>query len=209
MCYGPTCLAYLLCAVLFGFLFVIYFSLRYRKIFLEKNLNLTADQVWEGVAKRADQKNLKRSDLIFSIRQDGSASEIVLVIKNDQNELVGRIVCPVGSREYRMWVGKDTYRINFLLSGLRSAHLNPEANDFVLASYKTLNVFGKHQFDIPGYGILTSERSSFNWRVNFNYRVSKKLIGTNQGISPTREIGRVLVLPSEIPLHLRIFMLAI
>ena len=209
MCYDQTCLGYMLIAILVGFSGMIYLSLRYRKNFLEKNMHITADQVWQEVAKRESQKNLKKSDLLFGIKQDGSASVGILVIKDANNQVVGRIEFPIGKREYKMWVGNDQYRINFPLSFRSSANLKRDADDSVLASYNMLNIFGKHKFEIPGYGILVSERPALSWRIIFNYIIGDNLVGMKQEISPTREIGKLAILPSNIPLHVRIFILVL
>ena len=192
------------------FAILIYFSLKYRKTFLAQNLQLTADQVWQNVNIKTDHARIKKSDLLFGIQQDGSASTVIFVVKNFNNEVVGRIECRMGSHEYQIWVGSDLYRISFLLSGWRSAQLTSDKAPSVLATYKMLNVLGKHEINIPGYGVLISERATFiNWLGVFRYRAAKNFIGLKQQISPTREIGKLVVLPPEIPLYLRIFILAL
>lgn len=207
MCYNQSCLGYLLVAIIVGFIGLIYFSLKYRKIFLANNLKISADQIWEGVAERATQANFEKSDLLFSIYQDKLSAVGMLIFKNSQDQVVGRIECPLGSREYKMLVGQDEYRINFLLSGWKSACLYSAGSDSVLASFKTLNIFGKHKFDIPGVGVFVSKRPNLNLRIIFNYFIGANLVGISQQISPTRDIGRLVVLPSTIPLHLRMFFL--
>ncbi len=209
MCYDQSCLGYLLSFTAAAFTILIYFSLKGRKKFLEQNLRLTAGQVWQSSVKRSNQARFKFSDLLFSIQQDGSASSVFFVVKNFKNEIMGRIECTMGSREYKIWIGTELYRVNFLTSGWRSAELTSDTSSSVLAAYKMINVFGKSELNIPGYGRLSSERSNLSWRAVFFFRFNKNVLGLKQRISFTREIGNLIVLPPEIPLQIRIFILAI
>ncbi len=208
MCHDPSCLGYLLISILVGFACLIFVSLRYRKKFLALNLQLTADQVWDCVAERAQQENFEKSNLLFGVWQDDGSVKRKLVVKDFKSEVVGVVEFPMGSRELKVWVGKEEYRIDILYTGLKSAILRKIDDESPLVRYSTLNIFGKHKFDIPDYGTLASERPVLSLRIIFNYRIGNKLVGTTQEISPRRQVGRLAILPSNIPLHIRIFFLA-
>ncbi|MBC7743204.1 MAG: hypothetical protein H7061_13475 [Bdellovibrionaceae bacterium] len=209
MCFDSSCLGYLLIIVIAAYAILIFFGLKYRKKVLEKNLLLTADQIWRKALSRTNLAKLKKSNLLFSIQQDGSLSTTVLVIKDHNDAVIGQVECATGHREYKIWVGKDLYRINFLLSGWRSAQLISDINANELASYKMVNIYGQHEFNIPGYGKLVSKRVSPFWPKIFNYHDEKTILGLKQRISATRVIGNLVVLPSDIPLAIRIFILVL
>ena len=208
MCYSTACLIYLFIFVVVAFASLIYFSLRNRKKNLKQNMQLTGDQIWKEISKNTDLTAFKKSDLLFSIQQDDTAYRSVFVIKNFDNEIVGRVECPVGSRQYRLWVGPDLYKINFLFQGWRSSQLISELNFSELAAYKMLNMFGQHKIQLLNYGLMISERKTLTWKNIFYYRMDNKLIGLKQRISATRDTGNLVILPNQIPLHLRIFILA-
>ena len=202
-------LGYMLIAVVIGFAGLIYLLLKYRKSFLEGNLQLTADQAWSEVSDRANKANFSKSDLLFGIWQDLSSTLPILLVKDHTNEIVGRVEFTLSCRKFKISVGNENFDVNFPPTWNRSAHLSIENNKSVLASYLKLNIFGKHQFEIPGYGILISKRPNFNPRIIFDYNLNKNLVGTTQEISSRRRIGRLAVLPPILPLHLRIFILAL
>ena len=209
MCPKKICLGFLLIAVFVFFAGFIYWLLKYRKNFFEKNLLLTADQVWEVVSDRALKLNLLKSDLLFGIRQDQSSTTSVLLVKNYQEEVVGRVEYLLASRKIKIFAGEAAFEVDFPLTWNRTANLRPVNETTVLASYLKLSMFGKHQYAIPQFGKLVSERPGLSPQIIFNYRSEQKLLGTVQEISSRKTIGRLLILPANIPLHIRIFILAV
>lgn len=207
MCRDQACLGYLLTAVIFGFAVLIYVSLKFRNRFLAENLLLSADQAWQNVAARASAMNLKKSDMLFGIWQDASATTRALVVKNGENEVVGRVELPMGSREYKVLVADQIYTAQFPITWNRTARLNVDGHDSALATYEKLSAFGKHKFEIRGSGAIVSERPNFNLRNAFNYRVNGELVGTSENISSRRLVGRLVVLPPSFPNHIKIFIL--
>lgn len=209
MCYGEACFGYMLIVVIIGFAGLIYLSLKSRKSFLEENVQLTADQIWKEVSGRATKDNFSKSDLIFGIWQDKSSTTPVLLVKDQKNEVIARVEFTKARRQWKILIGKEIYFVDFPLTWNRTALLRAADNKSILASYLKMNIFGKHQFEIPEYGTLASERPYFSLRLIFDYRSNHNLVGTIQELSPRRQIGRLAILPSSLPLHLRVFILAV
>ena len=209
MCYDQACLGYTLLAVIAGFAGLIFFLLKYRKRFLEANLQITADQVWSEVVNRGYKTNFSKSDLLFGIWQDKSSTEISLIVKNHQNEIVGRVDFSMGVRKFKISTGHEIFDVDFPLTWKRTAHLRTINSNLILASYLKLNIFGKHQFKILDYGTVIAKRPNLGQRLIFDYGLNNILIGVSQEISSRRQIGRIIILPSNMPLHLRIFILAL
>lgn len=206
MCSEETCLGYALLVTLLGFTILIFACLKYRKKILNQNLTLRADQVWEKVSQRAEKLKLDRSQLNFGIWQDSGFATAALVVKDQQSRIVGRVEKKI--RGWTVKAGDESYRVEFPLTAKRTAVLFKMSDDSKVAAYTSLNFFGKHSFEIPGYGSLASERSSFSFYHVVNYRTGEKLVGTTQNISSRKQTGRIALLPTDIPLHVRIFILA-
>lgn len=209
MCSSLTCLGFYLGAVLIGFTLLIWILLKYRQIFLKNNMQLTAQQIWKGVSKRATKNSFLDSNLLFGIWQDSSATRRSLVIKNVRNEIVGHVEFPMNERNFIITMGSEIFKAQFPLTWNQTAQLFSQKNDSLLATYCKLNIFGKHQFDVLNYGTLISERPSLSPRIVFNYRLGLQLIGTTEEISSCRQVGRLAVLPADLPLPIQIFILAL
>jgi len=208
MCKGPECLGYLLLAVLIGFTGLIFLLLTYRKKILKQSLKVTADEIWSGLSS-VDKTAFKRSDLLFGISQDQSAWVSMLLVKNDRDETVGRVEFPTGARRYRIWIKEELFNIDFQLTWNRSAVLSADNDHSPLASYERYGAFGRRRFKIPGYGEILSARRKIGLRNIFDYHLDGKLMGTSQKLSASREIGSLILLPSDLPLHIRIFLLVL
>lgn len=209
MCSDQACLGYTLLAIIAGFAGLIFFLLKYRKRFLEANLQITAEQVWSEVVNRGYKANFSKSDLLFGVWQDRSSTETSLVVKNHKNEVVGRVDFPLGIRKFKISVGQEIFDVEFPLTWRRTAHLRAANSKLILASYFKINIFGKHQFKIPNYGTIMAKRPNLSQRLIFEYGLNNILIGASQEISPRQQIGRIIILPSNMPLQLKIFILAL
>lgn len=209
MCSDQICLGYLLIAVIVGFTSLIFGLLKVRKKELAENLQLTADQIWEEISDRAAKFNFQKSDLLFGIWQDKSSTVSTLLIKNNKNEIVGRVEYPIASRKFQIFVGDATFEVNFPMTWNQTAKLRAADKSAILASYLKLNAFGKHQFEIPEVGTLISERPRLTIPAIFDYRLNGKAVGITQAISARSEIGKITILPETMPLHLKIFVMAI
>ena len=206
---NESSLGFFLLAVLIGFAVLIYILLNYRKSWLKENLLITAEQIWETISERAEKLNFKKSELLFGILQDATATIVCLVVKDSKNQIVGQVFSQMATRQRTIKMDNDTFTIDFPLTWNRTAILRKSNGGGIIAKYTQTNWFGRHQFEVTGHGKLKSERPSLNAKIVFNYRIGEKLIGTAQEISSTREKGRLVVLPLDSPLEVRIFVLAV
>ena len=206
---NESSLGFFLLAVLIGFAVLIYILLNYRKSWLKENVLITAEQIWETISERAEKLNLKKSELLFAISQDATATTVCLVVKDAKNQIVGQIFSPMATRQRTIKMDNDTFTVDFPLTWNRTATLRKSNGGGIIANYAQTSWFGRHQFEVTGYGKLKSEQPSLNAKIIFNYRIGEKLIGTAQEISSTREKGKLVVLPLDIPLEVRIFVLAV
>ena len=206
---NESSLGFFLLAVLIGFAVLIYILLNYRKSWLKENLLITAEQIWETISERAEKLNFKKSELLFGILQDATATIVCLVVKDSKNQIVGQVFSQMATRQRTIKMDNDTFTVDFPLTWNRTATLRKSNGGGIIAKYTQTSWFGRHLFEVTGYGKLKSERPSLNAKIVFNYRIGEKLIGTAQEISSTREKGRLVVLPLDIPLEVRIFVLAV
>ena len=206
---NESSLGFFLLAVLIGFAVLIYILLNYRKSWLKENLLITAEQIWETISERAEKLNFKKSELLFAILQDATATIVCLVVKDSKNQIVGQVFSQMATRQRTIKMDNDTFTVDFPLTWNRTAILRKSNGGGIIAKYTQTSWFGRHLFEVTGYGKLKSERPSLNAKIVFNYRIGEKLIGTAQEISSTREKGRLVVLPLDIPLEVRIFVLAV
>ena len=147
--------------------------------------------------------------MLFAISQDATATTVCLVVKDSKNQIVGQVFSQMATRQRTIKMDNDTFTIDFPLTWNRTATLRKSNGGGIIANYTQTSWFGRHQFEVTGYGKLKSERPSLNAKIVFNYRIGEKLIGTAQEISSTREKGKLVVLPLDIPLEVRIFILAV
>ena len=209
MPHNESSLGFFLLAVLIGFAVLIYILLKHRKSWLKENLLITADQIWETISERAEKLNFKKSELLFAISQDATATTVCLVVKDSKNQIVGQVFSQMATRQRTIKMNNDTFTVDFPLTWNRTATLRKSNGGGIIANYTQTSWFGRHQFEVTGYGKLKSERPSLNFKIVFNYRIGEKLIGTAQEISSTRKIGRLVILPLSLPLEVRIFVLAL
>ena len=209
MAVNQSGLGFLLIASFVGFACVIYMLLQYRKSFLQKNLLVTADQIWETIAGQAEKFNCKKSEMLFGMPQDASATNVCLVIKDFQNHIVGHVFSEMATRQQTIKVEHETFTIDFPLTWNRTAILRSALGEGIIAKYTQTSLLGQHEFEVTGYGTVKSERPTLSFKNIFIYQIGEKLIGITQAISSTREKGKLVVLPVSLPLEVRMFMLAV
>jgi hypothetical protein len=200
-------LGYLLIAIIAGFASLIFLLLKYRRRFLEGNLLLTADQVWPKLSNRAEKSHFARSDLLFGIWQDGSATTPLMIVKNARSKIVGRVEFLMVGRSIKISTEGQIFEIALPLTWRRTANLKAENESHQLASYEKIGWLTKQKFEIPGYGTLIAERPSFSLLNIVEYRLNNILVGTAQEFSKTRKDCRIIILPSTLPLAVRIFIM--
>lgn len=209
MCSSDYCLLFYLFLILIGFAVLIYFLLKKRDSLLREYLEFNADQAWDSVKKNLVPINLSKSHLLFGVWQDASATALNLIVKDSKNQIVGEIFKPMGSREQKITINGQIFLIEFPLTWNRTAILYAPNGSKVLARYRKTSWLNRHEFEVSNFGVLKSQWPGHNFKAHYNYKLNDKLVGTCQNISATRQMGRLLVFPSDLPLEVRLFILAV
>lgn len=209
MSHNEAELGLFLLAVLVGFAFLIFLLLRIRKSWLKENLKISADEIWGMVSERAEKSNFTKSEILFGIAQDESSTIATVVVKDSKNQIIGKASRLMATRSRTISVNGETFVVEFPLTWSRTAILLPCNGQGVIARYTQTGIFGRHEFDVIGYGKLKSSGPGFSSKRVFDYRLGEKLIGTSQEISSMRKVGRLAAFPLCIPLEVRIFMLVV
>ena len=170
---------------------------------------MTSEDLWRTAENCAVAHGLQRNNLIYGIIQDHSLSEASLLIRNVKDEDIGSAYYPTGKRKRRMVIDNKHYTIEFPLRMNTTAILREEGSQEIIASYLKKSWSSKHEFEIPGFGKLVSRQPFLNLKASFEYLENGKIVGIVQNISSTRKIGRVAILPENIPMHIRSFILSV
>ena len=198
-------LGYFLLAVVGGFAILIYFLLKTRSKNLVENLKLSSHQIWNSISDQS--VNLVKNHLLFGVWQDASATTTTMVVKDVNDQIAGSIVCPMASRQRTIIIGDKNFLMEFPLTWNRTAILYSPTKDKVIAKYLERGWFRGHEYEVIGYGLI--KRKSFSLKGNVNYSINTKSIGVSQFIFSNRTIGKLIVLPLEIPLEARLFILSL
>lgn len=201
-------LGYILLAVAFGFALWIFFLLHLRQKLQTKNMQMDPETVWKSVLNQALVLNLSPSNMLYGVLQDISSTEISLIFKDVNNQIVGRLNRKTLQGKRTLTIENETFVIEYPKTWKRSAILRSSKDESILARYSETNWLGEHEFDIKGYGTLKAKRRSIDLKVSYDYIMANKTIGTGQKIYKFREIGRVVVLPDDLPLAVKIFILS-
>ena len=204
-----TILLYLLIITLAGFALLIVVSLKLRKRLQQKALNLTASEIYHQVNTQAHFLNLDPDHLIYAVYQDSSSTEITLLVRDQLDNAIGSIRKPTLGRKRFLNTGNKDFIIEFPPTWRRTAILSSAFDGRVLARYKQSSWGGSHEYEIDGYGNLKSYRSNFDFKGTWLYLKDSQKVGMKQSISSMRETGNLILLPTEIPLPVRLFILAV
>ncbi len=202
-------LLFFLLATMIGFSFLILFLLKLRKSQLKKSLFLSASDVWKTVEAPASALGLQRKNLLYGIIQDHSFTEVVLLLKNSNDEIVGEAFFPTGKRKRKMIVGDQHYVIEFPLTMNKTARLRKEDGQEILASYAKTSWSGKHKFEVPDHGSFISSQKFLNLKASRNYIQDGQVVGMIQNISSSKNLDRLAILPETLPLEIRLFILSL
>ena len=176
-----------------------------------KNLReITAHDVWAEIGEGA----WPRADLLYGIWQT-SMTDVVLVVKDYKDAGVGTITTRL--TDTTIVAGSETYKAVAGMTWSESAELvaaNAQAADAGQAacSFESKGWGGNQRarYTIPGFGVLTIQAPwSWPWK-----RGALPIVRDGQAIGQLSSIGgafynkgRALVLPGEIPLAVRMFIL--
>ena len=167
------------------------------------------ETVWKTISDHALKLNLSKSNLLFSTFQDASPTALSMLVKDINGLTAGTVISQTLSRKRNLSIETENYVIEFPLTWNRTAILRSLNDGRVLAKYTRTGWRDRHQFEVIGFGVLNSESSSFNFKFRKDYKMSEKIIGTRQNYSAEREKGKLIVLPTDIPLAVRVFILAV
>ena len=194
-----TCLA---------FAILIYSLLRLRKRGMERNLLLQAQEIWSPL--RDSRWNF--ANLLFGVLQDFSATEIGLIVRDSRDQDVGKISFRTGAR--KGWItiqtNTETFEADVLptLSQSIVLHAAGNASDIICTFRRLRGAI--LSFDVKGIGVLESKITNrFQMTPWFEYRLNGQPIGGSQRIGRWIDRGCLVVFPSEIPLLIRLFILAV
>lgn len=195
--------------VLIGTVFLIRFGLKQQDSFQKENLQLTPDQVWKTIASAAAKAGLGRADMLFGIYQNTDLTTVTLFIKDAQGTVIGRVEKTMAERQARIYVGETLFLVEYPLSTWkRRIELHSTQGQGLLATCIEMNFpIGKLRYEIENQAPLISKRNYWSLLYQDSFLREERAIGLVQSISQ-RIVGRVALLPSDIPLPIRIFILA-
>jgi hypothetical protein len=192
--------------IILFFTVFIFLLLRLRKRIMENSLQITSDQLWSSISDRVEKFFLQKSDMLFGINQDWSNTVAYLLIKNAQDEIVGRVYFKVRKRIIN--ISEKEFLVHFPLTWHRSANLYSSEGK-VIATYRQY-AFGRHEYDVPGFGLIQSIRIRQGIKNLYFYKIDSKVIGVREEItSNLLSRGRLVILPAELPLEVRLFILSV
>lgn len=194
--------------VFVGSFFFIRFLLKFHDSTCRENLKMTSSDAWKIIQTRANEIQLSRENLIYGVYQDENFTTASMLLRNSKDEEVGKALYPTARRNREMFVSGERYIITHVWSWRGKAILQKENDDKVLATHVRLR-FGKHKFEIPGYGTLESSFPSWNSTARFKYMLHKKPVGLVDLTFAGYKKGRIAVLPQDIPLEVKFFMLSV
>lgn len=198
----------LLVSLIALFVLVISLGLRFRKKSFQSALQLRAQDVWISVQDgRWDFDNL-----LYGILQDFSSTQLGLIVRDCRDEKVARISLHAGIRQ--AWItfeaGGESFQADSLptlwnaVALRRSGEASP-----ALCTFRRL-AMGTFQVEVDGFGTIESKPpSGLRLAPRYEFVIDGKPIGISQHIGGWHNRGIWLVLPSSIPLPVRIFILAI
>lgn len=185
----------------------IYFSLRFRKKNFAKGLEVKAADIWP----QFQNDGFELSGLLYGVWQDFSPAELGLIVKDCGDEQVGKIIYHTGRR--LGWITIETSAGNFVADVLptlrQSVALRSENNGSQsLCDFSRL-ARGTYRFDAKSFGILESKTSGESRLAPlFRYMLNGVPAGASCHIGGWRNRGRMVVLSEDLPLSIRLFVLA-
>jgi hypothetical protein len=187
---------------------LILYLLKVRQSTQQTDLELSSAKAWETISNHASKFHMAERNLLFGIYQDATPTKLALIAKDSNNQIVGTVLTPTLGRNRTIAIGSQTYTIRFPLTWNHTAILESSRGD-ILARYRKTGLLGEHEFEVPGYGVLKSGKPSFNFKARYDYNLNGKIIGSRQSLSSIKSKGRLIVLPSDLPLSVRVFILTV
>jgi hypothetical protein len=200
------------------FVVAIIVGLRMRRRETAQNLqNINADTVWNEFASLSEARDgsWDRSDLLYGIWQDFSATSLGMIVRNDHDAAVARVSCGVTGVDISLGENRYKVRVGDNLRGTAVLILDPQsgAEAADICSFSRKGSFSSRavEYSSPDVGVL---RISLPWSSPFKALTSTitrdgEPVGKMGTIGrPYFNNGRMLILPVGLPLPIRVFVLA-
>ena len=189
------------------FTLVIVFGLRTRKKMFAKSLELKAADLWPQI----QDARFELSGLLYGVWQDFSSTRLGMIVKDCRDQEVGKIIYRVARRE---WILIECSEGNFAANSNATMRLSISLRAASTEAGGSLCEFtrlagGGYRFDAKSLGILESRspRGLYLAPV-FQYTLNGTPAGAGRPIGRWFARGRMLVLPNQLPLAIRLFVLA-
>lgn len=192
-------------AALFGL--VIAFGLRQRRRGMtEANLIRARDLILPAGVSAAT-----ANSLLYAIRQDVSATELGLLVRNERDEEIGRITFHMARRTGAMSliVAGESFEADVLPTMRQRIVMHPAGNPATAVCTFDRGAWATHRFAVAGVGTVESKPGSrLRVAATRTFTLNGRAIGISQQIGGIVNRGVMLVLSDSIPLPVRVFILA-
>lgn len=210
---SPLGLLWFLIVVCALFAALIVWGVRMRNRQLARNLTIRAGDITAPLVAAG----WDPAEMLYGVWQDFSATNAGMVVRDAQDREVARITYLPLTRQG--WIVIETGAGRFeadVLRTLRQTAILREAGqpEVVLCRFARLHWWGTFRIDVNAAGAGAGPivgRTPWQFRITTRTMYSRggTPIGVGYHIGGTRDRGRLLVLPADIPLVVRLFILAV
>ncbi len=151
------------------------------------------------------------SSLLYGIRQDFSATETGLFVKNSRDEPVSTIIFHMAARKpwFSFEVEDQILDADVLPTLRQSVVLHPRGAEMQILCAFSRGRGRTYRFEAAGIGLLESHSSMrLSVAPRFEYFLDGRKIGVAQHIGGAVNRGQLLILPDNIPLPIRMLVMA-
>ena len=190
------------------FVAVMLLGVRARRSEMSRNLRIRAADAWAPFADRGYPPDA----LLFGVRQDSSTTETGMLVRDSNDEEVGRITFHAAARTGAITIStaRDSFTVDVLPTWSRRMVLH-RANDVsdVLCTFGQ-STWGAHRFDVAGVGAIESRRlHRLRLAPTSEISLNGVAAGASRHLGGAVDRGVALMLPTSIPLPVRMFVLAL
>jgi len=207
MTYTPLALVWSILALCVLFGAVIYFGLRTRRTQMTANLSMRAQDIWAPFAHCG----WDFDSLLYGIRQDFSATQIGMIVRDFRDEEVGRITFHTAARRgaTTFATSNGSFEADVLPTFRRRVVLLDATNEHEALCTFSGRMWGPLRFALAGTETIEGTVDGrLRLAPRFAFSLAGKRIGLSQQIGGAVNRGVLLTIPSTIPVHVRMFMLA-
>ena len=208
MSYSPAHLIEFLLAIVLLFALVIAIGLRFRARILAQNRQLNAQNVWASLPS----PRWQFADLLFGVAQDFSPTESGLVVRDSQDRKVAEVIFHTGMRSpwLTLKLNDGAFEADVLPAMRQTIALHVSENPSHTACIFKRQTGGTYDFEIPGLDTIQSRPlRRLQLKPLYEFVQNDQVIGISQRLGGSIDRGNLLVLPSDISLPVRVFVLAL